>query len=177
MTVSTRLLQSGRLQETQLCPQAFEAPAKPPVPATRVGLPAGGPVPSRWFCAGIWRSLRRAGRRGRDGIHGGAGLRRRAWRMDAPFPALTGLLAGVSKSQRSQHLRPPVPLPGGTRCPDSGAGGGAAASQPGLPRDFQLPAHGVRSAAEKVALKPTAPCSLVLGCRKMPPATPNSSEV
>lgn len=45
-------------------------------------------------------SLHRAGRRGRDGLRGGAGQRRRVWRMDAAFPARTGLLVGLSKSQR-----------------------------------------------------------------------------
>ncbi|XP_039946696.1 uncharacterized protein LOC120765674 [Hirundo rustica] len=97
-------------------------------------------------------SVPRAGRRREHGLRGG-----RAQRMGAPFPAPTELLAGLSKSQRSQHPRAPSrgnPLSGirrrGCRCP---------ASQPGLARDSQLPAHGVGSAAKKVALEPAVPCS------------------
>lgn len=128
----SRLLQSGRLQKEQLRPHAFEAAAKPAVPARRVGLPGGGGGTAR-VCPHPAPSC---GLRAATGALRGARSRAAlpAVRMDAPFPALTGLPVGLSTRQRS---RPP--------------GHPAVRSRRSQPRrDLQLPAHGVRPAEKKL---------------------------
>lgn len=70
--------------------------------------------------------------------------------------------------QTAALTRPPAPCAPPRGNPLSGAEGAGAAGtapEPGLAGDFQLPAHGVRSATEKAALKPTVPCSLAARSR------------
>lgn len=98
-------------------PKHFEAAAKPPVPARRTGLAAGGPVPSGWVCAALWRLRAGQAAGGRTGCAAG----RRGWML---LSLHRRDLCGVSE-QTAALTTPPCPSPG-----LSGAqGASAAASQ------------------------------------------------